>query len=72
MQTPVVAFIAGKSAPPGKRMGHAGAIIEGNRGTYPSKTAALRQAGAVVAELPHQVAGLVREIIGKGVAEIVY
>ncbi len=59
---PVVAFLAGKSAPPGKRMGHAGAIIEGGRGTYESKKEALVSAGARVAELPSEIPELVRQI----------
>jgi succinyl-CoA synthetase alpha subunit len=60
VKKPVVAYLAGKSAPEGKRMGHAGAIIEGNRGTYQSKVDALLAAGAQVAELPWQVADLVK------------
>lgn len=61
---PVVAFIAGRSAPPGKRMGHAGAIIERGMGTYDSKVKALRAAGVAVADFPWQVAELVKERIG--------
>ncbi|EKP95851.1 succinate--CoA ligase subunit alpha [Thermaerobacter subterraneus] len=63
MSKPVVAYLAGKHAPPGKRMGHAGAIIERGRGTYQSKVEALEAAGAWVAALPWQVADLVREAL---------
>lgn len=60
MSKPVVAFLAGKSAPEGKRMGHAGAIIERGRGTFESKVTALTAAGATVAELPWQVPELLK------------
>lgn len=65
MTKPVVAYVAGKSAPPGKRMGHAGAIIERGKGTYEGKVNALTIAGARVAELPFEVPGIVKEILAK-------
>ena len=55
MTKPVVAFIAGRSAPPNTRMGHAGAIVTGNRGSGESKVHALTQAGATVVDLPSQI-----------------
>jgi succinyl-CoA synthetase alpha subunit len=61
VKKPVVAYLAGKAAPAGKRMGHAGAIIEGNRGTYQSKVDALLAAGVHVAALPWEVADLVKQ-----------
>ncbi len=57
---PVYAYIAGRTAPPGKRMGHAGAIIAGNMGTAESKIAALEDAGVVVARFPYEVAELIK------------
>ena len=56
---PVIAYLAGAAAPQGKRMGHAGAIIERGRGTFASKRAALEDAGVRVADLPWDVAPLV-------------
>jgi succinyl-CoA synthetase alpha subunit len=62
---PVAAYIAGRTAPPGKRMGHAGAIISGKTGTADSKIEALRSAGVSVAEKPTDVARLLANLIGK-------
>lgn len=58
---PVVAYLAGRAAPPGKRMGHAGAIIERGRGTLASKEKALTAAGAQVVTMPWQVVDALRE-----------
>ena len=59
---PVVAFIAGRSAPPGKRMGHAGAIVMGKAGTAENKIEAFRNAGVQVAEKPNDVAELLTKL----------
>jgi len=60
---PVVGYIAGRTAPPGKRMGHAGAVILGSAGTAEAKIEALRSARVAVATLPGEVAQLVAEVL---------
>jgi len=62
---PTVAYIAGRSAPPEKRMGHAGAIIMGDTGTARSKIETFEDAGVKVAERPSDVAGLIVSILRK-------
>jgi succinyl-CoA synthetase alpha subunit len=68
VKKPVVAYIAGRSAPPGKRMGHAGAIISRGKGTAETKLAALEAAGAQVARFPYEIPDLVAEIVRRGAA----
>jgi succinyl-CoA synthetase alpha subunit len=64
MNKPVVGFIAGVTAPPGKRMGHAGAIISGGKGTAEAKLEALRGAGVTIAETPSDLGSTMAKLLG--------
>jgi succinyl-CoA synthetase alpha subunit len=65
VKKPVVAFVAGQTAPPGKRMGHAGAIISGGSGTAADKMAAFAAVGVPVARIPSEIPGLIAEALGR-------
>ena len=62
---PVIGFIAGRTAPPGRRMGHAGAIISGGKGTAAEKMEAMRKAGIHVVESPAKIGDMLQSVLGK-------
>lgn len=64
MKKPMVAFVAGAASPPGKKMGHAGAIVVGDKGTYASKKAAFEAAGVQVLDSPSMAGDAMRAIVG--------
>ena len=64
LSIPVVGFIAGQTAPPGRKMGHAGAIISGSSGTAEEKMQAFEEAGVRVAKRPVEIAELIGEALG--------
>lgn len=65
MTKPVVGYIAGVTAPPGKKMGHAGAIVSGSKGTAAAKIEALEAAGCIVASNPSQIGDLMAEVVAR-------
>ena len=65
MNKPIVSFIAGQTAPPGRRMGHAGAIISGGKGTASEKMAALKAAGIHVVPTPDKIGEKMAEVLGR-------
>ena len=68
MTKPVAAFIAGRTAPPGRRMGHAGAVVSGGSGAAEDKIAALREAGAAICEGPDEIGRTLRDALARKAA----
>ncbi|HEX9307372.1 MAG TPA: succinate--CoA ligase subunit alpha, partial [Anaeromyxobacter sp.] len=69
MSKPVVGFIAGRTAPPGKRMGHAGAVISGGEDTAEAKITAMREAGITVVEGPHLLGKAMKDALSRSVRQ---
>ncbi|MND03280.1 Succinyl-CoA ligase [ADP-forming] subunit alpha [compost metagenome] len=65
MDKPVIAFIAGGASPRGKKMGHAGAIVMGDKGSYASKRSALEAAGVTVLDTPSDVGAALKARLGR-------
>ena len=70
MSKPVVAFIAGGASPAGRKMGHAGAIVMGDKGTYRSKRNALEKAGAAVLDMPSQLGETMHKVMASRAAAV--